>query len=251
MILQAVMMMSKYTTEVRFICEQKAGLSESEGANSVDTIIANSWNKIFTTKCAIFNEAYRSVICSKILKHYYLREIGAETVGVWVLWMNTKMEEIMPYYNKLYESAELEFNPFHDVDLTRQHETKYDGKTDTTDNGTRDTTSMGEATSDNTNYDLFSDTPQGALIGVDNETYLSSARKTTDSGNSTDKNTTKESTNTTGTSNTNSTENYIETIKGKQGTESYSDLLNKYRDTLINIDLMIIDEFSDLFMGLW
>lgn len=244
-------MMSKYTTEVRFICEQKAGLSESEGANSVDTIIANSWNKIFTTKCAIFNETYRSVICSKILKHYYLREIGTETVGVWVLWMNTKMEEIMPYYNKLYESAELEFNPFHDVDLTRQHETKYDGTTDTTDNGTRDTTSTGEATSDNTNYDLFSDTPQGALTGVDNETYLSSARKTTDSGNSTDKNTTKESTNTTGTSNTNSTENYIETIKGKQGTESYSDLLNKYRDTLINIDLMVIDEFSDLFMGLW
>ena len=251
MILQAVVMMSKYTTEVRFICEQKAGLSESEGANSVDTIIANSWNKIFTTKCAIFNETYRSVICSKILKHYYLREIGTETVGVWVLWMNTKMEEIMPYYNKLYESAELEFNPFHDVDLTRQHETKYDGTTDTTDNGTRDTTSTGEATSDNTNYDLFSDTPQGALTGVDNETYLSSARKTTDSGNSTDKNTTKESTNTTGTSNTNSTENYIETIKGKQGTESYSDLLNKYRDTLINIDLMVIDEFSDLFMGLW
>ena len=245
------MKMSKYTTQVRFICEQKAELSESAGCNNVDEIISKSWDKIFTTKCAIFDEKYRSVICSKILKHYYLREIGTETVGVWSLWMNTRLEEILPYYNKLYESAKLEFNPFNDVDLKRQHKTEYDGKTDTTDKGSRDTTSTGESTNTNTNYDLFSDTPQGALNGVDNEQYLSSARKITDNGNSTGNTTTKESTNTSGTSNTNSTENYIETITGKQGTESYSNLLIKYRDTLINIDIMVINEFSDLFMGLW
>ena len=235
--------MSKYTTEVRFICEQKAGLDESEGFSSVDDVITNSWNKIFTTKCKFFDENYRQVICSKILKHFYLREIGAETVGVWQLWLNTRLEEIMPYYNQLYESAKLEFNPFNDVDLTRKHLLNFDGKTNTKDSGTRNT-----STNDNgTTYRLFSDTPQGALTGVDNENYLTDATKTTNN----DKTDTDESTNTSGTTDITNTEDYIETIVGKQGTENYSSLLQKFRDTFLNIDLMVIEEFNDLFLNLW
>lgn len=235
--------MSKYTTEVRFICEQKAGLDESEGFNSVDDVIANSWDKIFTTKCKFFDENYRQVICSKILKHFYLREIGAETVGVWQLWLNTRLEEIMPYYNQLYESAKLEFNPFNDVDLTRKHLLNFDGTTNTKDSGTRNT-----STKDNgTTYRLFSDTPQGALNGVDNENYLTDATKTTNN----DKTDTDESTNTSGSTDTRNTEDYIETIVGKQGTENYSSLLQKFRDTFLNIDLMLIEEFNDLFLDLW
>ena len=99
--------MSKYTTEVRYICEQKSGLEESKGFNSVDGVIGKSWDKIFTSKVNFFDEDYRQVICKKILKHYYMREIGCETVGLWMLWMNTRLEEIMPYYNQLYESAML------------------------------------------------------------------------------------------------------------------------------------------------
>ena len=99
--------MSKYTTELRFICESKAGLSDSVGFNQIDDVISKSWNKIFDN-FPIFDESYRSVLCSKILKHYYTREISAETVGLWQLWLNTRMGEIMPYYNKLYESALLE-----------------------------------------------------------------------------------------------------------------------------------------------
>ena len=109
--------MSKYTTEVRFICESKSGLEVSGGSSDVDNIIANSWNKIFTSKAPFFDEEYRSVLCQKILKHYYLREICCETVGIWTLWMNTRLEEIMPYYNQLYESAKIKFNHMHDVDL--------------------------------------------------------------------------------------------------------------------------------------
>lgn len=235
--------MSNYTTEVRFICEQKSGLTESVGANSVDEIINQSWDKIFTSKCKFFDENYRKKLCCKILKHYYLREIGAETVGLWLLWMNTKLEEIMPYYNQLYSSAKLEFNPFYDVDLTRQHKRDYEGNTNTEDSGKRDTT----GNSNGTNYRLFSDTPQGSLVGVENETYLTDATKQTDNNNST----VKEITETNGKTDTNSTENFIEIIKGKQGTENYSSLLQKYRETFLNIDMQVIEEFSDLFMLLW
>lgn len=279
--------MSKYTTEVRFICESKSGLEVSGGSADVDNIIANSWNKIFTSKAPFFDEEYRSVLCQKILKHYYLREICCETVGIWTLWMNTRLEEIMPYYNQLYESAKIEFNPMHDVNLTRNHErnvkgtSKEDGtrtdnttgkrtltgnrNTDSTGSGTRNTTSG----SDETKRDLYSDTPQGAITGLENENYLTNARKITDNVNGTgneETNTTEktgtdysETEDTTSkvdgvTSNTessNTTEDYLETIVGKQGTESFSSLLNKFRETFLNIDMQVIEEFSDLFFGLW
>lgn len=279
--------MSKYTTEVRFICESKSGLEVSGGNNDVDSIIANSWNKIFTSKASFFDEEYRSVLCQKILKHYYLREICCETVGAWILWMNTRLEEIMPYYNQLYNSAKIEFNPMHDVDLTRKHDRTVDGteerngETSDTSNGTREITGTNDtketgtgktttnSSSDETKRDLYSDTPQGAITGLENENYLTNARKITDnvasSGNeNTDTsrnvdndytqnentNNTKNGTNkVTGTSNT--TEDYLETLVGKQGSGTYSKMLMEFRDTFLNIDMMVIDEFKDLFFGLW
>ena len=107
--------MSKYTTQVRFICENYAGLTESVGYGKVDEIIASARKKVFDFPYPIFDETYRNVLETKILKHFYTREIGAETVGLWKLWLNTKMNEIMPYYNKLYKSELLDFNPLYDV----------------------------------------------------------------------------------------------------------------------------------------
>ena len=56
---------------------------------------------------------------------------------------------------------------------------------------------------------------------------------------------------TSNTGSSNTTEDYLETIVGKQGTESFSSLLNEFRETFLNIDMMVIDEFKDLFFGLW
>lgn len=259
--------MSKYTTQVRFICESKSGLEVNGGSGDVDNIIAGSWNKIFTSKAPFFDEDYRSVLCSKILKHYYMREICCETVGIWTLWMNTRLEEIMPYYNQLYESAKIEFNPMHDVNLTREHKRTENetasGNRDTTGNRDTNITSNGttnrRTNSDENKKDLYSDTPQGALTGVENETYLTNARKITDNVNVTDvaevnnteKNASDYSDKEKTTSNVDTTEDYLETLIGKQGTESFSSLLNKFRETFLNIDMMVIEEFSDLFFGLW
>ena len=111
---------SKYTTEVRFICETYAGFSQSQEQPKVNDIIASAAPKIFEN-FPIFNETYRLPLEIKILKHFYTREIGFETVGLWKLKLNTKLEEIMPYYNQLYESANLKFNPLHNTDLTKDY----------------------------------------------------------------------------------------------------------------------------------
>ena len=309
--------MSKYTTEVRFICEHSAGLCESEGADNVDSILDRCWNKVFNFDFPIFDENYRQVLCRKILKHYYTREIAHETVGRWKLALNAKLNEIMPYYNQLYKSELLEFNPFYDVDLTRSREgsgtrnttgstsntsteSETNTKTDTvtsnetssdtsnsTENNTSKTTesnSNNTVTNDNT-LNRFSDTPQNSMDtqGIADSVPLTTVTKvnedinvnstgsstvdvtgnktgTVDSSgsvnktiNDTIKGTDSREINGSGTSteNINSTDKYIETVRGKQGTENYSSLLKKFRETFLNIDMMIIEDCSDCFFTLW
>lgn len=247
--------MSKYTTEVRFICESKSGLSESKGFGSVDEVLNGSWDKIFTSKVSFFDEEYRGVLCKKILKHYYLREIGCETVGIWLLWMNTKLEEIMPYYNKLYESELIKFNPMYDVDWNRKGNKtgNESGSGNRSTSGNNSGTNTQSGTSSNTRKDLYSDTPQGALTGVESETYLTNARKVSDSGETGVNGSTSGSYEDSESSSNkvDTTEDYVESVTGKQGGSSYSKLLNEFRETFLNIDMQVIEEFAEMFMELW
>lgn len=243
--------MANYTTEVRTICENYAGYPHFSGEMSVADIIEKSRTKIFDFSFPIFDEKYRSVLETKIIKHYYTREIGLETVGLWKLKLDTKMNEIMPYYNQLYSSTLLEFNPFYDVDITRKHNTRSDGTRNETNENKSNGTNQNTTNSNSTNRNLYSDTPQGALTGVESETYLTNATK--DMLESTDNSNGNFNTSANGKSDSviKNVEDYLETVKGKQGTEDYSSLLLKYRETFLNIDLQIIEELSDLFINLW
>lgn len=117
--------MSKYTTEVRYICEHYANLDESVGYNSTLETIEAARSHIFESDYPIFNEEYRSVLETKILRHFYTREIAAESVGLWKMWLNTRLHEIMPYYNQRYESEFIRFNPLYDTDLATSRDDKF------------------------------------------------------------------------------------------------------------------------------
>lgn len=326
--------MSKYTMEVREIVAIENKLSEREGYNNVDSLIANCWNKIFDN-FPIFDETYREVLAKKIIRHFYTREICAETVGLWKLWLNNRMNEIMPYYNKLYESELIKFNPLYDVDLKRTGDNEKTGVTNSfgtsglTENGSKEINEIGSGstsgteTNNNTEnitntdsesnkqsgavtttnnerdtmngekWDLFSNTPQGALSNVKQGRYLTTAENIEDSetnvkegsstsindneneikrsstvenATNTERNTTeineaetkRNETNEKTRDNTNSTnknisnvEDYFEHLIGKRGSMSYSKMLEEFRKTFLNIDLMIINNLEDLFFALW
>ena len=162
--------MSKYTTEVRFICEHAAGFTESQDYNKIEEVIAGSLNSVFDFNFPIFDESYRSVLETKILRHYYTREIGLETVALWKHFLCMRLNEIMPYYNKLYESELLEFNPLYNVKYDTSHQGSASGTNTDTDTGTMsediaDTRNRENEYNDDT-IDKFSDTPQGGLTGV-------------------------------------------------------------------------------------
>lgn len=231
--------MSKYTTEVRYICEHFSQLNDSVGYYKVDEVIEKSREKIFNFEYPIFDENYRKIIETKILKHYYTREIGLESVGLWLLKLETKLNEIMPFYNQFYKSNLLDFNPFYDVDV------KTTSKRETNGNTTTNSKDITNIDNDSTDRNLYSDTPQGSLKNVENETYLTNATK----------NISENKTNSVSNSNTenniNNLDDYIENVVGKRGGESYSKMLLDFRETFINVDMMIIEDLSDLFMNLY
>lgn len=289
--------MSKYTTEVRFICENYAGLSESVGYDSVDEVISKARSKVFDFKYPIFDENYRPVLETKILLHYYTREICEETVGLWKLRLKTKMMEIMPYYNKLYESELLEFNPLYDVDYYREGDKTGKEDNTTTNNLNRNTKTSGsdknnvvsqtggndQVSTENrdvfSEWNLYSDTPQGGIEGIlgaedepslEDNGYLTNARHilhdgdgTTASGTTTYGKTENEQGTTvygkhTDTADTgtvdfdgNTLEEYAEHIYGKMQGKSPSQLLTEFRETFLNIDMMIINDLRNLFFNLW
>lgn len=279
--------MSKYTTELRYICETEAGLSESVGQTKIKDVIAKAIPKIFDFDFPIFDESYRNVLETKILKHYYTREIGLETYGLWKLKLDTKLNEIMPFYNQLYKSALLEFNPLYEVDYsktgnrdasgtrdnTENNSESYDESNDYNESHNESTTNSNDGTltkgttTTTTNY--YSDTPQGAISNVIDGTYLTNATynvvgntgsdNTSNSGSvdseDSSKNKYEKDGNRRGSKSSNSnltdTESYLESVRGKMSSKSYSTLLMEYRETFINIDMMLIEELSDLFFGLW
>lgn len=259
--------MSKFTTELRFICEELAGQSESKGYNSIDAIITAAAPLIFSFDYPIFDNAYKLPLEKKIIRHYYTREISEETYGLWKLRLENKMNEIMPYYNQLYSSQLLQFNPLYDTDITRTHNKEIGETTETNNTINQTAQDIGNSVyeADNTNWRLYSDTPQGGIEGiegtgtptgsgtVENNTYLTDVTKTTNHYE-TETNTQHDTTNETVGQETRelaNVEEYIEHVTGKNAGMSYSRMLTEFRNTFLNIDVDVINDLSDLFFGLW
>lgn len=288
--------MAEYTIQTRTILASLNNQPNESGLLNADSLISQTWKKVFTVPFPIWDETYRATLCEKILKHYYMREICCETIGLWLFYINRKMNEIMPYYNQLYTTIWEDITELmNDTDIVKAgndttssvtndkttSDTSTIGMSNSNDNTTTDVnnnstqTDVGKSSSIVTgkNTDKYSETPQGSLTNVENGTYLTNAR-ITDSKDGTNNESTDTTTNvatgknvTAGTStsstgtvtNGNDTrvsnygdiKNMLEHTKGKSGGGSNVELLEKIRNYLINIDMLIIDELEDCFMLLY
>lgn len=177
----------------------------------------------------IFNENYRPILNKKILDHYLMSEIGLETPELFNHYLGSKLNEIMPYYNTLYQKQSLLLNNLEkNVNLTE------------TFNRSVDSTTTGNSSSSSNSKSLFEDTPQGQLVQADMDEMTHASN--INFGKSDDSSST--------TTDGNSTEDYIKTIIGNNGGRYNIDILNDIKNNLLNIDLLIINELSDLFMGI-
>ena len=192
----------------------------------------------------------RAELNNKILSYYRFREIGFETVGRFLFELETALNEIMPYYNQLFYSADQDFNPIYNVDYIRNTQRN---KSDTNiGSQSSSTNSSATGTSTDNSKNVTSDTPQNQL-GITNEQidqldYASEASwgKNSNSTSDTSSSTSNASNSVIG----NEKEGIVETTKGNFGVVSAQDLIMKYRETLLNIEQLIIHDkrIAELFM---
>lgn len=224
--------MSKYTTELRYLVESGFDL----GLKSYP----------------IFNENHRADLNKKIIEHYYFREIGMETAGAFKFVLNRKMNEIMPKYNELFKSQTFQFDPIRGIDLQESYNDIFKENVESTTNGITKSESTADSTTKTNGRDLFNDTPQGLLDNgaIANEKYLTNATLTDDAG---EQHGISTATGTTGADSKSNTGKNLMYTKTRKGSEYHnpSELLQKYRETIINIDLMIIENLSSLFMNIY
>lgn len=190
------------------------------------------------TSYPIFDENYRNTLNQNILNHYYENEIGFETASLFRFYLNQTLNEIMPYYNELYKiQKEVLKNATNNVNLTE----KLQRDTSTTTNSNSTSNNNGENNSKN----VFLDTPQGDLYkgDIDDTNY---ATNVTWNKNNTSNNITDNSA-----SSGTGIENYVKTIIGNNGNKYSVELLQQVKDNLMNIDLMIINDLNNLFMGIF
>lgn len=204
----------------------------------------------------------REELNKKILDYYKYREIGFETVGRFLDELEISLNEIMPYYNQLFFSADQDYNIIYNVDYKRTIDRDLSGNTTSSSTGETTSNSNDSNTTSTTtnlyNKNVESDTPQSQLgitnkqiDSVDYANRVTWNKDTTEqSGTNTGTATTTADSTATGSGTNKEIESTLETTKGNFGVVSAQDLIKKYRELIINIEQMIINDprITELFM---
>ena len=128
--------MSTYTTQLRWIVERLQHQNHSDP----DDYTA-CYQALGLSDYPIFDENYRQTLNDKIIRHYYFREIGFETLAQFRWYMRNTMHENMPYFNQLYNSLNLITDPITNRKYT-WHEIYQLNQGGTTDTGVGTSESM-------------------------------------------------------------------------------------------------------------
>lgn len=177
-------------------------------------------------------------LANMIIDHYYMSEIGAETPGLFKLFVKSKMNEIMESKLPLIYSNSISYDPLVNVDYTEIF--KRDLSDDTISTGSSESTQNQSGSG----IQLDSNTPQGRVSksSILDGNYVSSASGSEGTSNTSENNTSNTS------ENKNVAENYTKTIKGNSGVSATAQkMIEQYRQNIRAINLEIINELNDLF----
>ena len=220
--------MSKYTTELRFVCASYSRpivegwfkdyeLSDYLTPAQIETIEnAGIWNK--------------GKLARKIVDHYYMREIGLETPALFQHYAKVYMQEIMERKLPLIYSNSIQYDPLVNVDYTETFNRSASG------NATSNSTNNGSGLAVN------SDTPQGQISKEDilSGSYATSTGASESTSNINDNSTSSNN------------EEYTKRVKGNSGVSATAQkMVYQFRENIIAIDEDIIKELDKLFIGIY
>ena len=215
--------MATFTMTLSEIMEQRGNITVADSLKDAHVLGLDMY--------PIFDEGYRDILNDKILRRYWNQEIAHETVEMFRFRMHARMNEIMPYWNQMFESTKIKFDPISTMDITTVADNA------TTHN--ESSTNLATNTADSNARTVNSIMPQVHLS--ENGDYADSANdNATESKN---------------TSNANTTGEGEQSAKVNSNTKGYqglpADLLRRYRETLLNVDMMVLDDVKTLFMAVW
>ena len=168
-------------------------------------------------------------LAKKIVNHYYMREIGQETIGLWIHYVKDTMDLLMEEYLPLIYSASIEYDPLVNVDYTE------------TFTRTANVDNTGGSLSNSSSIGIGSDTPQGRVTKA---SILAGNYATTTTGNEVESETTTSS-------GSESEEEYTKRMKGNSGVSATAQkMIEQYRNNIRAIDREIIEKLELCFFGL-
>lgn len=224
--------MAKYSIELRKICDT---LGEDE---------VRSWfmdydmtNYLTAEEIEVINTRgtwNKQRLAQKIIDHYYMEEIGVETVALFKRRAKVAMQEIMEEKLPLIYSAAIAYDPLVNVDYTET----YQGSS------SMESSSNGSANSSSSSLSVNSDTPQGQ---ISKEQILGGSYASSTSADEIEDESSSSSTG------TNEGENeYTKHVKGNSGVSATAQkMVEQYRENIIMIDRDIIKDLSKLFMSIY
>ena len=120
--------MSIFTTELRYMLESYAGYIENQPASKLNDVIDQSRENLFDFSYPSTNltTSEKEHLEKHIMLHYYFKEIGFETFGLFKARLQSKLWDIMPKYDQLYATEHLNLDFFNDVDYTRKLDSQVD-----------------------------------------------------------------------------------------------------------------------------
>lgn len=227
--------MSVYTTELRFICESLAGKVESVGQKKVYDVLDKAADKIFDFSYPYYDTMHKKDWEIKFLRHFYTREISAETYGLWKVWLQDRIVTLMPKYNPMYRAVAQDIGVYITDSYT---------ETGTNESSNTETSQGANTASDNGSSKSSlrrSDTPQGTIADLESNRYMSEAEL----GDATDSRISTAENSMTSKSNSNGSDTRKHT--GFHG-RTAADMMREYRDKMDSIDLLFYSECEDLFI---
>ena len=199
----------------------------------------DSYN-LFDQPYNLYNNELKPYFQEKFFQHFMFYEIGFDNINIFKQHLISTLNDIYPKYKQLYETEircqNIDF--MLNKDLKESYVRKLNGESE----GNSQASSSSDNTSSSNDLSIANDTPQNKIDDLDK--YMTSASKT----NSNSTNNSTSNANNTIKNKSNNIEEYELTSQGNIGITSSAELLEKWRNVLINIDQMIFKELENLFL---
>jgi hypothetical protein len=253
--------MATYTITLKEIVD----LYALDGATNLRDKIELARTKIFDFDYPFFDESKRADFETDFIRNFFMREIGFETEEYWKFQLENYLRINMGYWNKMFTSELIQFDPLNNTKTDSTHNLTNDqtmnGSSETKGNSTGNSsqTTNGNVTEDDFQRRIQSDTPDTRLALTTNDgqgviEYANNIEEdnanNTKTSNGTASGTSSETSDATSTATQTTNENETSNVhkEGKIGVQSFSKMLQEYRETFLRIEKEIFKEMNQLFM---